>query len=373
MLREPQSLNCLLVKPAGPDCNLRCSYCFYLRKGELFGRGAHRMDEETLAILTRRSLERAHGAFSFIWQGGEPTLMGLPFFEKAMGLQRHYGDGLRISNALQTNATLVDADWAVFFKANDFLVGVSLDGDEHVHDHHRVDTAGRGTWRTVSANARLLLGAGVAANAVACVSAYSAPYAAETYAFLKETGFDHMQFIPVVEPDGNGGVTDFSVSPEAYGEFLCTLFDAWRADFKDGRPSTSIRLFDTLFFTLLGHPAPECDARGTCGLYLAVEHTGDVYPCDFFIEPAHHLGNIREHHLHDLFNSRRQRLFGGAKAQLTPTCKACRWLPLCGGGCLKDRRNNPAGFKMSYFCTSMTRFLPHAVPTLKGLASRWRG
>lgn len=373
MLREYQPLNCILVKPAGPDCNLRCSYCFYLEKEKLFSPGVHRMSLETLELVTRQVLENPVSTFSFIWQGGEPTLAGLHFFEKAVELQKRYAGATTVTNALQTNGSTINSEWGEFFRRNEFLVGVSLDGPQHIHDHYRRSPDGDGSWHTVFLNARLLLDAGVMTNSVSCVTAYAAEHAHETYCFLREAGFDHMQFIPVVEPDGNGGVADFSVSPEAYGDFLITLFDTWRADFRNGQPTASIRLFDTIFFTIMGHPAPECGMRRTCGLYLAVEHNGDVFPCDFFVEPTHRLGNVDDYKLGDLLNAKQQRLFGGAKANLAAKCRKCKWLKFCGGGCLKDRRYNPGGERMNYFCRSMKKFLPHAVPVLQEMAKRWQG
>lgn len=381
MLRELQNLSCLLIKPAGPDCNLRCTYCFYQDKESLFPaveRGmtcsaSHRMTMNTLEVLTKDALTKAKNQFSFIWQGGEPTLMGLPFFEKALKLQKKYGAHLQVANAIQTNGTLIDHAWCDFFKKNDFLVGVSLDGCEKTHNRYRMSKGGAGTHAKVLENAKKMLDAGVNVNALACVTSSSAPEVGENYAFLRDAGFQYMQFIPVIEKDQNGKAMDFSVSPKSYGDFLCALFDLWLEDFKDGKPTTSIRLFDTLFFTLLGQPAPECGSRKTCGLYLAVEHTGDVYPCDFFIEKAHRLGSIQEHSLHDLLNSQKQRLFGGAKACLGNDCIQCQWLGLCGGGCLKDRKNNPDGFETSYFCPSMKCFYAHAVPTLQKIIPHWRG
>ena len=322
-------------------------------------------------------MAKASGSFTFIWQGGEPTLMGLDFFEWAVALQKRHGAGIRVENALQTNGTLVDENWARFFKRNNFLVGISLDGPRHVHDHSRRNAVGVGSWEKVDAGFRMLLKTGVMVNAVSCVTDFSSQYAREVYEYLKQAGATYLQFIPIVEPltqeNGKRGVADYSISPEAYGNYLCTLFDLWHEDFVDGRPTTSIRYFETLFFMLLGHPAPECGSGKECGQYLAVEHNGDVYPCDFFVEPAHKLGTIQEHDPHDLFNSKRQRQFGGAKANLQPVCRSCKWLKLCHGGCLKDRRHNPASFKMNYFCKSLKMFLPHAVPVMRELAKQWRG
>ena len=363
-------LSCLLVKPAGSECNLHCTYCFYKpdRSPAAFGQ---RMSLATLELMVRQALGRGSGPVSFIWQGGEPTVMALDFYRKAVELQTVHGRGRQVVNSLQTNGLLVDDAWCAFFQENGFLVGLSLDGPEHVHDRYRRTASGQGSWRLVARAARKLLDAGVMVNAVSCVTEYSAAYARETYASLKSEGFTYMQFIPVIEPDETGQAAAFSVSPERYGAFLCELFDLWLADFQEGNPTTSIRLFESIFFLLLGQPAPECGFMKSCGTYLVVEHQGDVYPCDFFVSPNHRLGNLRETDLEELFNGARQRLFGQAKARLDTECLHCQWLPLCRGGCLKDRRNNPEGFQKQYFCPSMRQFLEHAVPVLRELAARW--
>ena len=332
------------------------------------------MQDDVLEATIKNSLHQAPSGFSFIWQGGEPLLAGLPFFERAVALQKEYsGDTRAVSNAIQTNGTLLDDEWISFFKKNDFLVGISLDGAQHAHDAHRLDAEGQGTWSIVAANAKKCLDAGVATNILSCVTDYSAKCPEETYEYLTREGFNYLQFIPVIEKDASGKATSFSVSPKAYGKFLCRLFDRWYKDFKNGTPTTSIRQFETLFFTLMGHTGIECGIQKTCGSYLAIEHTGDVYPCDFFVDPAHKRGNVLEHDLHLLVNGKMQRLFGGAKAQISTKCKKCRWIKYCNGGCLKDRRNNPNGFDQNYFCASMKMFLPHAMPKLRELAKRWRG
>lgn len=370
MFRNLLPLTCTLIKPAGPACNLACDYCFYLEKKALFPEQT-RMSHETLERVIRQSLEGNPRSFSFIWQGGEPTLMGVDFFRTAVELQKKHGPRTRIGNALQTNGTLLDGQWAEFFRENDFLVGLSLDGDEGAHDTHRRTDDGAGTWQEVRNSARLLLDAGVAVNSVSCITADSATRAADTYHFLRDLGFSHLQFIPVVEKGDDRNLAPFSMTPKGYGRFLCDLFDVWLKDFNGGQPSASIRLFDSIFFTIRGMEAPECGMHQTCGKYLAVEHDGSVYPCDFFVEPAHRLGSVHEHSLGDIFNARKIRTFGGAKAMTPSRCKGCEWLALCGGGCLKDRRNNPRNFRENYFCTSMKMFYSHAVPTLAEMAGRW--
>lgn len=332
------------------------------------------MSDDVLEATIKNSLHQAPSGFSFIWQGGEPLLAELPFFERAVALQKKYSaDFHTISNAIQTNGTLLNDEWISFFKENDFLVGISLDGTQHVHDAYRVDAQGQSTWSSVASSAKKCLEAGVATNILSCVTDYSSQFPEEIYEFLTGEGFSYLQFIPVIEKDVLGKTTSFSVSPKAYGTFLCRLFDRWYKDFKDGKPTTSIRQFETLFFTIMGHTGIECGIQKTCGSYLAIEHTGDVFPCDFFIEPQHKRGNVLDSDLRLLFNGKMQRMFGGAKAQISPKCKKCQWLRYCNGGCLKDRRNNPNGFDQNYFCASMMMFLPHAMPRLRELAKRWLG
>ncbi len=376
------TLNCVLVKPAGPLCNLRCSYCFYCEKEELFvHENTKLMTGQLQEILISNALKKVPstlGTFSFIWQGGEPTLMGLPFYEKAVRLQKKHAKNCSISNILQTNGMLIDDAWCDFLQRENFLVGISLDGKAHVHDAYRhgkntSSTEKITTHAQVEKAAKALLKAKVQSNALACISSYSAPHITESYAYLRDLGFTYMQFIPIVEKDIHGNIADFSVSPQAYGDALCALFDAWKADFVHGNPTTSVRLFETTFFTLLGNVSPECGSRKTCGTYVTVEHNGEVYPCDFFVEKAHLLGNIREHNLQDLLQSQKQGLFGNAKARVHDTCLRCPWLHLCGGGCLKDRRNNPEGFGRTYFCAALQKFYAHAVPSLTELAQKWQG
>ncbi len=365
----------ILVKPAGPDCNMACTYCFYLEKDRLFPEvRTHRMSEEVLQEMIRQFLGQGDRQLSFGWQGGEPTLMGLPFFKKAVALQQKYGRGQTVGNGLQTNGLLIDQGWARFLKEYSFLVGLSLDGPEHIHDHYRFLRGGDRSWSKVKDRAKLMLDAGVAVNALSTVNDYSVQFPEEIYRFHQELGLSYMQFIPIVEPHGEkpGEAAPFSVSAKAYGEFLCTLFDLWIQDFKNGLPTTSIRFFESVFHVYAGVAPPECTLLEQCGIYLVVEHNGDVYACDFFVEPEWKLGNLMDgDRLIDLLNSERQTAFGEVKAALPEPCRTCRWLRYCRGGCPNDRIVTNGRFTdPSYFCGAYKQFFDHAAGRLAQIAAQ---
>ena len=370
-----KSLNSVLVKPAGPDCNMACSYCFYLEKSTLFpGAKSHRMSEEILREIIRQVMGQSQQEVSFGWQGGEPTLMGLPFFEKAIEFQKEYGRNHVVGNGLQTNGLLIDKNWAEFFKEYKFLVGLSIDGPEHVHDHYRLMRNGKGSWSRVADKAKLLLDAGVEVNALAVVNDYSVKYPEEIYEYLKSIGLNYMQFIPCVETDPRnpGQSAPFTVPAEKFGEFLRTVFDLWLADFNGDMPSTSVRFFDSLFFHYGGLPPPECTLLEECGVYVVVEHNGDVYSCDFFVEPEWRLGNVMMDNLSTLLNSEKQRRFGRVKATLPEGCRECQWVSYCRGGCTKDRLHNPDNRTLNHLCSSYKIFFEHANATLEKLADEWK-
>ena len=371
-MRKP--LTNLLIKPAGPDCNIGCRYCFYLSTSRFYPETAvHRMSDDVLAMTVRQLLAQNEDQLSFSWQGGEPTLMGLPFYERAVEHEMRYGRGQAVSNALQTNGIKLDRDWAAFLTKYHFLVGLSLDGPEHVHDQYRVNLGGNGTWQTVDDRARMLLDAGVSVNALSVVTEYSATHPQEIYAYLKATGLAYMQFIPCCDRDPNSptGFAAHSVSPAAYGQFLCEIFDLWLADFVDGRPTTSVRFFESLLYLYANVAPNDCTLLEECGTYLVVEHTGDVYSCDFYVTPERRLGNVMENGLEQMLNGEQQKTFGLAKSNLAPACRSCRWLSYCRGGCPKDRVIDESGTGVSYFCESFKTFLSHADGTFRTLAARW--
>ncbi|HDL19289.1 MAG TPA: anaerobic sulfatase maturase [Bacteroidetes bacterium] len=375
MLPPFKPLNSILIKPSGPDCNMACTYCFYLEKENLFTETKiHRMSDEILEEMIKQVLEQAGANVSFGWQGGEPTLMGLPFFEKAVAFQQKYGRGQSVGNGLQTNGILIDEKWAKFLDRYNFLVGLSLDGPENIHNHYRFLRGGKGSWQQVTSAAKVMLDAGVAVNALTVVNDYSVQFPEEIYYFHREMGLDFMQFIPCVETDPAhpDRAALFSVAPEKYGEFLCKIFDLWQADFEEGASTTSVRYFDSVFYSYVGLTAPECTLLPACGIYVVVEHNGDVYSCDFFVEPEWKLGNVMEHKIIDMLNSERQHRFGLMKAGLPQKCRTCKWLPYCYGGCTKDRIHDPRDQNLNHFCASYKMFFNHADERMRRLAVDWQ-
>ncbi|HPR32222.1 MAG TPA: anaerobic sulfatase maturase [Prolixibacteraceae bacterium] len=367
-------LHTLLVKPAGPDCNLGCTYCYYLDKQKLFSQAApHRMSDEMLENLIRQAMQQSGDVIFFAWQGGEPSLMGLPFYERVIEFQKRYGQGKVVGNALQTNGTLLDVSWALFLKKHSWLVGLSLDGPEPIHNRYRLNRNGEGSHQRVEETARMLLGEGVATNVLCCVTDYSSQFPDELYDYYKDLGLIWMQFIPVVEPDPRDGskAAPYSLEADAYGHFLIRLFDLWIADFRSGQPITSIRFFESLFYRYVGMDSPECTFQKTCGSYLVVEHNGDCFPCDFFVEPRWKLGSIREQNLIDMFHSSKQKAFGQSKVLLPPKCSRCAWRKKCYGACIKDRIKDPSDLLHPRFCRSYQMLFTHADPTFRYLAEEW--
>ncbi len=375
MAKSFKPLDSVLVKPTGPDCNLDCTYCFYLKKSELFTETrVHRMSEEVQEELIRQVMQQSGQAVSFAWQGGEPTLMGLPFFERAIELEKKYGRGQTVGNGLQTNGTLLTPEWAQFLKKYDWLVGLSLDGPAHIHDRYRLIRGNKPTHSLVEEKARMLLDNGVATNVLCCLTDYSVQFPDELYFYFKSLGLTWMQFIPVVEtdPDDPSKAAPYSVSAKAYGDFLCRTFDLWMQDFNQGEPTTSIRHFESVFHSYVGLQAPDCTMMKECGPYVVIEHNGNVYSCDFFVEPKWKLGNIKTHRISAMLNSKQQQTFGAAKAALPGECRRCEWLTKCYGGCTKDRIKDPLDQRKPRFCTSYKMFFAHADARLTALANSWK-
>lgn len=350
----------LLVKPASGDCNLRCSYCFYLDKSAMFGNGARRMSRETLAIMTKRFLSIPMSAHSFGWQGGEPTLMGIDFFRDAVRLQNtHKRAGARVANSLQTNGTLLDDAWGKFLREHNFLVGVSIDGTADVHDARRCHASGKGSHAEVLRGLEILRKHGVEHNVLTLVSASNCDRADEVYDTLKSLGVTFMQFIECVEFDAAGAPQPYALKPGQWGEFLCRIFDRWYAE--DTR-KISIRLFDSVMSRLLTGAPTMCAMNGTCCNYLVVENNGDVFPCDFFVRPELKLGNVNDAELCDIFASQTYRDWGAQKDPRSQQCYACRFLPLCMGDCPKNRN---AG--KSFLCDDWQLFYSHTIERFEKL------
>ncbi len=320
------------------------TYCFYLEKEALFHETkVHQMSPEIQEEMIRQVMQQSGDSVSFVWQGGEPALMGFGFYKRAIELEKKYGHDQSVGNGFQTNGILLDREWARFFKEYDWLIGLSLDGPQHIHDRYRLDKGQRPTWEKVERVARMLLEEGVAVNAMCCITDYSSYFAEELYNYYKNIGLTWMQFIPIVETDKEDRTraASFSLTDEKYGHFLVKLFDLWYNDIVDGVATTSVRDFDSLFHHYVGFDPPECIQQKECGTYVVIEHNGNVYSCDFFVEPRHRLGNIRHNRIIDMLNSKKQDDFGKAKSLLPRKCKQCLWYHQCYGGCIKDRIKDP--------------------------------
>jgi len=360
----------VMLKPRGAVCNLSCRYCYYLGKEGLYPGSNPRMDDAVLEEFTRQYIE-AQGTpeATFSWQGGEPTLMGLEFFERSVALQRKYQKpGMRIQNALQTNATLLDDAWCRFFKGHNFLVGVSLDGPEACHDAYRVDKGGAATHRRVMAGLELLAKHQVEVNILTAVHAANAGKPLEVYRFLRDVACARfIQLIPIVEWEGGSGgrdrVTERSVGARQLGDFLIAIFDEWvRRDV--GR--VFVQSFDVALGAWLGEPGGLCTTAATCGQALAMEYNGDVYACDHFVEPAHRLGNIRETPLVEMVRSEKQRYFGRAKRDSLPhTCRVCDVGFACHGECPKNRYGHSGEAPgQNVLCKGFRAFFRHIDPAM---------
>ena len=339
----PRYPTSLLLKPVSSDCNLRCDYCFYRRVAAIYpDRPTHLMPEDVLEAVIEQFLEMRLPQSPFCWQGGEPTLAGLDFFERVVRLQmRHGAAGQVVANSLQTNGLLLDEDWARFLRKYRFLVGLSLDGPRRYHDRYRRDAAGRGSFEKVMAAVELLRRFGVEFNILAMITPANCDHAADVYDFLLSLGVRYMQFIPCLEmlPKESGSKpglpAPYSVTVEQYGGFLTELYREWRRSLAS-RP-VSIRLFDGIMNLQHGREPAMCIFNETCDSYVVVEHNGDVYPCDFFVQPKWLLGNIMEEGLEGASRSERRREFALLKSKTNKTCRRCRWIEICRGGCIKDR------------------------------------
>jgi uncharacterized protein len=386
----PPAFN-VLAKPTGAQCNLDCAYCFYLSKEALYPGSRFRMSGERLEDWLRQ-LIGAHSAVDEVtvaWQGGEPTLMGLDFFRRVVELTRGYlKPGQRALHTIQTNGTLIDAEWAEFFKENDYLVGISIDGPREVHDEYRVTKGGRGSFDAVMRGLGCLREAGVEFNTLTTLHAANAGRGAEVYRFLREEcGSRFMQFIPIVERLGDGAlgasggaappgaagaagplVTDRSITGEQYGRFLIDAFEEWvRRDVS----RVFVQMFDVALAAWAGAPPGLCVHSETCGLSLAVEHNGDLYACDHYVEPEHLLGNVAERPLVELVASPALRSFGEAKRDALPVrCLSCDVRFACHGGCPKNRflRTSSGEPGLNWLCDGYLAFFRHVDRPMKVMA-----
>ncbi|MDI9469888.1 MAG: anaerobic sulfatase maturase [Bacillota bacterium] len=377
MIRLPQ-VN-LLIKPASSGCNLRCRYCFYAdvaanRAIPNYGM----MSEATLEKLVAAAFATAEQAVGFSFQGGEPTLVGLPFYERLIALEAKYNTRrLPVQHTIQTNGMLLDANWARFFREQRFLVGLSLDGHARSHDRYRVDAHGAGTHARVFAAARLLQQEHVEFNILSVVTAELARRIPGIYAWLRDQGFGYLQFIPAIDDFGleAGRAAEWSLTAEAYGDFLCRLFDLWYDDYRRGR-YVSIRHFDNWIQMLRGREPESCALRGVCTAYGVVEADGSIHPCDFYVLDEWQLGHIETDELGAMLTGEVAERFVRLSLNKAPACDACPWFAICRGGCRRDTEppvadpDRPYGLRLSAnrFCAAYKRFFPHAIGRMQAIA-----
>ena len=381
-----------MVKPIGPVCNLACKYCFYLEKQHLFPNDEnYKMTDEILETFIKNYIEtNPTEEIIFAWQGGEPTLMGIDFFRKVVNLQKKYSQGKKISNAFQTNGILIDEKWCDFFAENHFLVGISIDGPPEVNDEFRVDKSGQPITEIVVSSIEKMKNADVEFNSLSCVNRLSGSKPIEVYNFLKSIGVEFMQFIPIVErlPDKEAEqlgiefavppeldeepeamkVTNWSVQPRQYGNFLISIFDEW---IKNDVGKIFVQIFDVALSAWVGYPPALCSFAPRCGNALILEHNGDIYACDHFMYPKYFRGNILDKSLDEIVCSPEQIKFGVDKTAALPSfCLNCSVRFVCNGGCPKQRflltKQKEPG--LNYLCAGYKKFFKYIEPKMQTMA-----
>lgn len=367
----------VMAKPTGARCNLSCDYCFFTEKAELYPGSTFRMSDEVMAAYVRQTVEAQREPFVTIaWQGGEPTLMGLEFYRRALEVERDsLPPGWQVERTIQTNGTLLDDTWAEFLAANQVLVGLSIDGPREMHDAYRHDGAGAPVFDDVMRAVRTLQKHRVEFNVLCTVHAANVGHPLEVYRFFRdELGARHLQFIPIVEiesaatPGAPATVSPRSVPSLEYGRFLTAVFDEWVA--RDVG-ETFVQFFDGVLASYVFGSSSLCVLRETCGDSVVVEHTGDVYSCDHFVDSEHLLGNLMQTSVGDLVRSERQRAFGRAKREMLPGyCRSCDFLFTCNGECPKNRiLLAPDGEPgLNYLCEGLKYFFGHADPKMRAMA-----
>ncbi len=371
----------LIIKPSGSQCNLACDYCYYLKKTRLYPNSSFKMSDETLEMLIRSYLgSQSENEVTFIWQGGEPTLMGIPFFKKAIALQNKFKrPGQEVRNALQTNGILLNNDWGKLLSDEHFLVGISLDGPQQYHDVYRKSKTGEGSYTKTLAGLEILKKYDVETNILACVSASNVNDPLIVYRhFRDEIGLRFFQFIPIVEHDNKSGnqkgekLTARSISGIEFGNFLITIFDEW---IQKDVGKIFVQLFETCLGIYLGHPAAMCIFSDVCGECLALEHSGDLFSCDHYVQPDTFLGNINEISLNELVKSQSQIAFGNnKKAQLPKKCLRCDVRFICNGDCPKNRilPADNGDYPISHLCEGYYAFFKHIDKSMKTMVSLYR-
>ena len=367
----------IMVKTVGAICNLDCHYCYYLKKEDLYPKGSvFRMGDELLENYVEQHIRGTpRETVSFSWHGGEPTLIGIDFFRKAVALQKkHLPAGKKILNGIQTNGTLIDEEWCEFLARENFYIGLSIDGPKDLHDHYRVTKGQKPTHAQAVRAFHLLRRHKIHVDLLCVVHDLNVRHPTAVYRFFKDIGGQYLQFLPLVERSDGGGTPSPRTAPaEAYGEFLCTIFDEW---VRNDIGKIFIQLFDEATRPLLGMEHALCIFRETCGDVPVVEHNGDFYSCDHYVEPEYRIGNIREQSLVEMIEHPAQRKFGRDKWDTLPRyCRECEVLSMCNGGCPKDRfiRTPDGEPGLNFLCAGLKRFFIHSKPYLQKFASLVEG
>ena len=369
----------VMLKPAGAHCNLACKYCYYLEKNNLYQNShRHLMTDEMLEQFTREYIEaQTMPQVLFTWHGGEPLMRSIDFYRKALALQKKYAHGKQIDNVIQTNGTLLTDEWCEFFAKNHWLVGISIDGPQEYHDHYRVTPAGKPSWEKVMQGIQLLKKHRVEWNAMAVVNAYNAEHPLEFYHFFRDNGCQYLQFTPIVErltehedgrtlaslvDDREIPLADASVTPQQWGNFLCTIFDDW---VRHDVGKTFVEIFDCTLANWMGVLPGICAYSKECGHAGVMEHNGDVYSCDHFVFPEYKLGNIREQSLIDMLYGEKQQAFSRLKHTSLPRqCKECDMEFACHGECPKNRfeKDKYGEPGLNYLCQGYYQYYSHVAP-----------
>ena len=369
----------VMLKPAGAHCNLACKYCYYLEKNNLYQNShRHLMSDEMLEQFTREYIEaQTMPQVLFTWHGGEPLMRSIDFYKKALALQKKYAHGKQIDNVIQTNGTLLTDEWCEFFAKNHWLVGISIDGPQEYHDHYRVTPAGKPSWEKVMQGISLLKKHRVEWNAMAVVNAYNAEHPLEFYHFFRDNGCQYLQFTPIVErltehedgrtlaslaDDREIPLADASVTPQQWGNFLCTIFDDW---VRHDVGKTFVEIFDCTLANWMGVLPGICAYSKECGHAGVMEHNGDVYSCDHFVFPEYKLGNIREQSLIDMLYGEKQQAFSRLKHTSLPRqCKECDMEFACHGECPKNRfeKDKYGEQGLNYLCQGYYQYYTHVAP-----------
>ena len=369
----------VMLKPAGAHCNLACKYCYYLEKNNLYQNShRHLMSDEMLEQFTREYIEaQTMPQVLFTWHGGEPLMRSIDFYKKALALQKKYAHGKQIDNVIQTNGTLLTDEWCEFFTKNHWLVGISIDGPQEYHDHYRVTPAGKPSWEKVMQGISLLKKHRVEWNAMAVVNAYNAEHPLEFYHFFRDNGCQYLQFTPIVErltehedgrtlaslaDDREIPLADASVTPQQWGNFLCTIFDDW---VRHDVGKTFVEIFDCTLANWMGVLPGICAYSKECGHAGVMEHNGDVYSCDHFVFPEYKLGNIRDQSLIDMLYGEKQQAFSRLKHTSLPRqCKECDMEFACHGECPKNRfeKDKYGEPGLNYLCQGYYQYYTHVAP-----------